>query len=56
MISNFIAHLQRPDYRGEKTARPRRQIDAAREKRIGTLRTAQLANMKVKTPDEPPDP
>jgi four helix bundle protein len=56
MISNFIAHLQRSDYRGEKMARPRRQIDAAREKRIGTLRAAQLANMKPKTPDEPPDP
>jgi hypothetical protein len=45
MISNFIAHLQRSDNRGEKTARPQRQIGMAREKRIEALRAAQLANM-----------
>jgi four helix bundle protein len=52
MISNFIAHLQRSDYRGEKTARPQRQIETAREKRHDTLRAAQLANMSsVAKPD-----
>ncbi len=45
MISNFIAHLQGSGYRGEKTARPKRQLDTAREKRIEALRAAQLANM-----------
>ncbi len=59
MISNFIAHLQHSDYRGEKTARPQRQIETVREKRLDTLRAAQLANMsRVAKPDatsEPPD-
>ena len=45
MISNFIAHLQRSDYRGEKTNRPQRQAAEARERRMDSLRAAQLANM-----------
>lgn len=45
MISNFIAHLQRSDYRGEKTARPRRQADTARQKSMEALRAAQLTNI-----------
>lgn len=45
MISNFIAHLQRSDYRGEKTNRPNRQLAEARQKRTESLRSAQLANI-----------
>jgi four helix bundle protein len=47
MISNFIAHLQRSDYRGEKTNRPQRKILEARQARMESLRAAQLADMPV---------
>jgi len=46
MISNFIAHLQQSDYRGEKFARPRRQVAEEAEKRQETLRAAQLVNIR----------
>jgi hypothetical protein len=46
MISNFIAHLQGSDYRGEKTARPQRQAGESREKQREALRAAQLVNMQ----------
>lgn len=45
MISNFIAHLQGSSYRGEKTARPQRQVAAAFQQARESLRAAQLANM-----------
>ncbi|MGD0653636.1 MAG: four helix bundle protein [Thermoguttaceae bacterium] len=47
MISNFIAHLQRSNYPGEKISRPRRQSINAREKRMETVRAAQLANIRA---------
>jgi len=53
MISNFIAHLQRSDYRGEKTTRPRRQADAARQERMEALRAAQLANISAREGRKP---
>jgi len=45
MISNFIAHLQRSDYRGEKTNRFHRHEVEALKKRQSALREAQMANM-----------
>jgi hypothetical protein len=53
MISNFIAHLQRSEYRSEKTNRPNRQLAEAREKRIEALRAAQLVNMSPKDQKPP---
>lgn len=50
MISNFIAHLQGTDYRGEKFSRPRRQALAVQEERIAKVREAQLANMRPRPP------
>ena len=47
MISNFIAHLQRTDYRGEKFARPQRQMAEEAEKRQRRLRAAQLVNIRA---------
>ncbi|MBP7944763.1 MAG: four helix bundle protein [Verrucomicrobia bacterium] len=47
MISNFIAHLQRSDYRGEKFARPQRQLVDDAEKRQQALRAAQLVNIRA---------
>lgn len=47
MISNFIAHLQSSNYHGEKTARPQRKAIAEREKRMESIRTAQLANIRA---------
>lgn len=41
MISNFIAHLQQSDYRGEKTNRPHRQCVEARQKRSSPPRNNQ---------------
>ncbi len=54
MISNFIAHLQQSDYRGEKLNRPQRQLAEAREKRPEKLRAAQLVNMMPKKDSPPP--
>jgi hypothetical protein len=45
MISNFIAHLQRSDYEGEKVSRPQRQAVAESQNRLARLRAAQEANM-----------
>jgi four helix bundle protein len=45
MISNFIAHLQQSNYRGEKTNRPRRQASQTHQEAINSLRAAQLANI-----------
>lgn len=47
MISNFIAHLQKSAYDGEKFARPLRLAEQATHERQGALRAAQLANMKA---------
>ncbi|MBN2578238.1 MAG: four helix bundle protein [Pirellulales bacterium] len=47
MISNFIAHLQNSDYRGEKTTRPQRRTVAAQQKRMDALRAAQLTNINA---------
>jgi len=47
MISNFIAHLQGSDYRGEKFTRPQRQAVEARQQRQEALRAAQLANIRA---------
>jgi len=46
MISNFIAHLQQSDYRGEKFSRPQRRIADETEKRQQALRAAQLVNIR----------
>jgi hypothetical protein len=53
MISNFIAHLQKSDYRGEKLNRPNRQYVEERQKRMEALRTAQLANMSRQKQNPP---
>jgi four helix bundle protein len=46
MISNFIAHLQQSDYRGEKFSRPQRQMTEEAETRRQALRAAQLVNIR----------
>jgi four helix bundle protein len=46
MLSNFIAHLQKADYRGEKFARPNRHAFAAQQARLESLRIAQEANIR----------
>jgi len=46
MISNFMASLQRSNYAGEKTARPRRQAVEAHQRRLETVRESQLANIE----------
>jgi four helix bundle protein len=56
MISNFIAHLQGTEYRGEKHARPRRQAAAAQEERLAAVRSAQLANIRRQQTPPPADP
>jgi len=56
MISNFIAHLQSSEYRGEKFSRPRRLAADAHQKRQDALRAAQLANMRRSTQQKPIDP
>jgi len=53
MISNFIAHLQRSDYRGEKFTRPQRQTLEARQERMEALRAAQLANIRAQRTNQP---
>jgi four helix bundle protein len=46
MLSNFIAHLQKSEYQGEKVSRPQRQSIAAQQYRLDALRAAQEANMR----------
>jgi four helix bundle protein len=46
MLSNFIAHLQKTGYQGEKFSRPNRQTAAAQEARLESLRAAQEVNMR----------
>jgi four helix bundle protein len=46
MLSNFIAHLQKSDYQGEKFTRPQRQQIAAQQARLEALRAAQEANVR----------
>jgi four helix bundle protein len=47
MISNFIAHLQGSDYRGEKFHRPQRQAQAQSAKWQTAGQAAQLVNMRA---------
>ncbi|MEX2174744.1 MAG: four helix bundle protein [Pirellulaceae bacterium] len=46
MLSNFIAHLQKSEYQGEKFARPQRQSLTAQQARLDSLRAAQETNMQ----------
>jgi len=48
MLSNFIAHLQKSGYQGEKFSRPQRQGYEAQQERLERLRAAQEANMRPK--------
>ena len=48
MISNFIAHLQKTEYQGEKFSRVRRQHVEAQQERIDALRASQLASMRAR--------
>jgi four helix bundle protein len=47
MISNFIAHLQKSDYRGDKFVRPQRQAITKHEQQRARVRESQLRNMQV---------
>jgi len=47
MISNFIAHLQKSEYQGEKFSRPKRFIDDDRQERMQQLRHAQEVNIQA---------
>lgn len=47
MISNFIAHLQRSTYDGEKISRPRRQAADAAQRRFEAARQAELVNIRA---------
>ena len=47
MISNFIAHLQSSDYRGEKFNRPQRQAQEAIGKWVAAGQAAQRANIRA---------
>jgi four helix bundle protein len=46
MLSNFIAHLQKSEYQGEKFARPQRQSLTAQQSRMEALKAAQAINMR----------
>jgi four helix bundle protein len=46
MLSNFIAHLQKSEYQGEKFSRPNRQSLEAQQARLDSLRMAQEVNMR----------
>jgi len=46
MISNFIAHLQKSSYQGEKFARPQRQAEAAHEEHRRALEAAVEVNIR----------
>ncbi len=56
MVSNFVAHLQGADYRGEKFSRPQRQALKAHEQRREAVRAAQLANMRRAEQHQKPEP
>ncbi len=47
MISNFIAHLQRSGYDGDKSNRPRRFAAEAQQRSVDALRAAQLVNIRA---------
>jgi four helix bundle protein len=47
MISNFVLHLQKSDYQGEKVARPERLAEQEMEERRAKLRAAQLFNERA---------
>jgi len=49
MVSNFIAHLQSSEYRGEKFARPQRQAAAVARSSLDALRIAQEANIRSRS-------
>jgi four helix bundle protein len=55
MISNFVAHLQSSDYRGEKFTRPARLAAQNREQSQLALRAAQIANMRAIEQQKPAD-
>lgn len=55
MISNFIAHLQRSDYRGEKFTRPQRVAAGTRRHEHDALRAAQLVNIRAAEQRNPAD-
>jgi len=48
MISNFIAHLQKSAYPGEKFARPRRFSAELRQEQKDALRQAQEVNIRAR--------
>ncbi len=54
MLSNFIAHLQKTDYPGEKFARPGRQQADSAKKRIEALRRAQEVNIRARKQNPEP--
>lgn len=56
MLSNFIAHLQGSDYRGEKVSRPRRLAAEDRRREQEALRAIQLVNMRAAEQPKPADP
>lgn len=58
MISNFIAHLQRSNYPGEKFNRPQRQAQERVAKWMEAGRAAQLANIAAqrRIPSPPSNP
>jgi four helix bundle protein len=49
MISNFIAHLQKSDYRGEKFNRPLRESQERFAKWMAAGRAAQVANIRAQS-------
>jgi four helix bundle protein len=55
MISNFIAHLQESDYRGEKFARPCRNASEHEQQRV-KVRESQLRNMHCEQELRPAGP
>ena len=48
MLSNFIAHLQKSDYPGEKFSRPRRQQIQKKAEQLDELRQARLKNIQAR--------
>jgi len=48
MISNFIAHLQKSEYQGEKFSRPKRFSGSAARERMRQVREAQEVNIKAR--------
>jgi four helix bundle protein len=52
MISNFIAHLQKTEYQGEKFSRPKRQYAQQVQERIRQVREAQEVNIRAREEKE----